>query len=183
MLELRVGGQELYDEVNERFVNNPVYTLKLEHSLLSISKWESKWKVAFLDREKAKTRTMEMSIDYIRCMTINKQVDERAYSLIGVAEINRVNEYIDDQMTATWFAKQKQGPPSRKIITSEVIYYWMISNNIPFECEKWHLNRLLTLIRVCEAEQAPHKKMSQRDLAARNHSLNKARRAKHGSRG
>lgn len=183
MLELKLGGEEYYDEENDRFIESESYVLKLEHSLLSISKWEAKWKKAFLEKKNQQAMTIEESIDYVRCMTLNKQINPKVYELINMYHLMKINEYIDDKMTATWFGKQKQGPPSRKVITSEVIYYWMITNNIPFECEKWHLNRLLTLIRVCEAEQAPHKKMSQRELASRNHALNKSRRAKHGSRG
>lgn len=181
MLEIRVGGRELYDEENERFIETPSYVLKLEHSLVSISKWEAKWQKPYLDRNKQKT--YEETIDYVRCMTVNKNVDPRAYMQLNRIDLSKIESYINNKMTATWFAKQKQGSPSREIITSEKIYYWMISNNIPFECEKWHLNRLLTLIRVCEVEQAPKKKMSQRELAARNHALNKSRRAKHHSRG
>lgn len=181
MLELKIGGEELYDETEERFIEAPSYILKLEHSLLSISKWESKWQKAFLD--KSKPRSYEETIDYVRCMTLNKNVDSNVYKHLKRYDLAKINDYIDNKMTATWFAKQNQGPPSREIITSELIYYWMISNNIPFECEKWHLNRLLTLIRVCEIKQSPQKKMSQRELAARNHALNKSRRAKHHTKG
>lgn len=181
MLELKVGGQELYDEANERFISTPTYILKLEHSLVSISNWEAKWQKAFLDKKTE--RTQEQTIDYVRCMTINKNVDPNAYKAITTRDLMVIAAYIDDKRTATWFGKQKQGPPSREVITSELIYYWMIANNIPFECEKWHLNRLLTLIRICEIKQTPQKKMSKNELAARNHSLNKARRAKHHTKG
>lgn len=180
MLKIKVGGEEFYDEIKERFISNKSYILELEHSLLSISKWESKWQKAFLDKKKP--RTIEETIDYIRCMTIN-DVDQEAYNHITSNDLLTIEEYINNKMTATWFSNQRQGAPSREIITSELIYYWMISNNIPFDCEKWHLNRLLTLIRVCEIKQTPQKKMSQRDLASRNHALNKSRRAKHHSRG
>lgn len=181
MLELNIGGTEYFDEIDNVFRSDPPTTLLLEHSLVSISKWESKWKKTFLD-DKAK-RPIEESIDYIRCMTINKNVDPSVYDRIRQIDILKVEEYINDPMTATWFSQKNRGAPSRKKVTSELIYYWMIANGIPFECEKWHLNRLLTLIRVCESEQGNQKKMSRRDIMAQNNALNASRRAKHHSRG
>lgn len=182
MLELNVGGQEYFNEETNTFSSNPPYTLKLEHSLLSISKWEAKWKKAFLNNTKPKTP--EETIDYIRCMTINKGVPEDVYSRIKQIDITKVDEYINDKMTATWFSKiNNNGAPSRETITSELIYYWMISYNIPFDCERWHLNRLLTLIRVCESKQGNTKKMSKRDIIAQNRALNASRRKTHHSRG
>lgn len=181
MLELTIGGTEYFDEVDMIFRSDPPTILKLEHSLYSISKWESKWKKVFLD-DKVQ-RTLEESIDYIKCMTINKNIDPSVYSRIRHIDLAKVDEYINDPMTATWFSKENRGAPSRKKVTSEVIYHWMIMNGIPFECDKWHLNRLLTLIRVCEAEQGKQKKMSKKDIMAQNRAINASRKAKHHSKG
>lgn len=181
MLTLNIGGKEFYDEEKEMFLEQPSYILQLEHSLVSLSEWEAKWQKAFLNKKTQ--RTYEESIDYVRCMTLNKDVDTAVYEAINRYDLAKIIAYIDDKRSATWFSEQKKGPSSREIITSELIYYWMIANNIPIECENWHLNRLLTLIRICEVKQSPPKKMSQRDLAARNHALNKSRKAKHHTKG
>ena len=178
MLKITVPGVELWDERNEVFITTKDATLTLEHSLVSVSKWEAKWKKPFLGQ---KDRTRAETIDYIRCMTISQNVNPDVYLAIDNRIIRRVNEYINDSMTATWFTEQKKGPPTRKNITSELIYYWMISLNIPFECQKWHLNRLLTLIRVCEIKNAPAKKMSKGAVAKQNAAINaQRRRGRHG---
>lgn len=177
---LEIKEQEFYDYNKEEFVTIKAQTIQLEHSLLSVSKWESKWKKPFFSKEEM---TREQTISYIECMTVAPKVDPMVYRLCLTNEnINGIMEYIKDPMTATTFSKLNQ-PPSRKIITSELIYYWMTQAQIPFETEKWHLNRLMTLIEICSRESNPPKKMSQRDLAKRNRSLNAARRAKTGSRG
>jgi hypothetical protein len=174
-----VPSGELYDERTERFITVNGRELQLEHSLVSISKWESKWKKPFLSGE-AKSR--EETIDYIRCMTISQNVDPNVFLGLSEANIDAVNRYIDDPMTATTF-KNSQKKPNRQIITSEIIYYWMISLEIPMECQKWHLNRLLTLIRVCDEKNQPGRKKSRKDVIAENRALNQMRRARTGSRG
>lgn len=179
MLKIMVPSGELYDEQTERFITVNGRELQLEHSLVSISKWESKWKKPFLSGE-AKSR--EETIDYIRCMTISQNVDPNVFLGLSEANIDAVNRYIDDPMTATTF-KNSQKKPNRQIITSEIIYYWMISLEIPMECQKWHLNRLLTLIRVCDEKNQPGKKKSRKDIIAENRALNQIRRARTGSRG
>lgn len=179
MLKIMVPSGELYDERTERFITVNGRELQLEHSLVSISKWESKWKKPFLSGE-AKSR--EETIDYIRCMTISQNVDPNVFLGLSEANIDAVNRYIDDPMTATTF-KNSQKRPNRQIITSEIIYYWMISLEIPMECQKWHLNRLLTLIRVCDEKNQPGKKKSRKDVIAENRALNQMRRARTGSRG
>lgn len=179
MLKIMVPSGELYDERTERFITVNGRELQLEHSLVSISKWESKWKKPFLSGE-AKSR--EETIDYIRCMTISQNVDPNVFLGLSEANIDAVNRYIDDPMTATTF-KNSQKKPNRQIITSEIIYYWMISLEIPMECQKWHLNRLLTLIRVCDEKNQPGKKKSRKDVIAENRALNQMRRARTGSRG
>lgn len=172
MLKITIPAIEQYDESTNTFIMSKEQSLQLEHSLVSISKWESKWKKPFLSRDE---KTIEETIDYIRCMTITQNVDYDVYHLITNDNIREVRSYIEDDMTATTFSNEKK-TINREIITAEIIYYWMIALNIPFECQKWHLNRLLTLINVCNLKNSPPKKMSKRDLARRNSSLNAARK-------
>ena len=179
MLKIFVPSGELFDERTEKFITVNGRELQLEHSLVSISKWESKWKKPFLS---ATEKSREETIDYIRCMTISQNVDPNVFLGLTDANIEAVNRYIDDPMTATTF-KNSQKKPNRQIITSEIIYYWMIALEIPMECQKWHLNRLLTLIRVCDEKNQPGKKKSRRDVIAENRALNQMRRARSGSRG
>ncbi len=172
MLKIVIPGIELYDEEKEEFITTKPQTLHLEHSLVSLAKWESKWNKPFLTKD---NKTYEEIIDYIRCMTITQNVPEDTYRLLTRENIQQVIEYMELPMTATTFSNQKK-TPSRDVVTAEIIYYWMISLNIPFECQKWHLNRLLTLINVCNIKNQPKKKMSKRDILNRNKALNKARR-------
>ena len=173
MLRLEFPECDFWDEVHEEFVTQKKVVLQLEHSLVSVSKWEAKWHKPFLDRIQ---KTPEETIDYIRCMTITQNVDPMIYKRIDNKTVEYIKEYIADSRTATWFSEDKKNP-SREIITSEIIYYWMIALNIPFECQKWHLNRLLTLIQVCNIKNNPNKKkMSRNELLRRNTDLNKARR-------
>lgn len=179
MLKIFVPSAELYDERTERFITINGRELQLEHSLVSLSKWECKWKKPFLSNA---PKSREETIDYVRCMTISQNVDPNVFLGLTDANIETVNRYIDDPMTATTF-KNSQKRPSRQIVTSEIIYYWMISLEIPMECQKWHLNRLLTLIRVCDEKNQPGKKKSKKDIIAENRALNQMRRARTGSRG
>lgn len=179
MLKITIPDRLLWDEVHEEFIRVKGATLSLEHSLVSVSKWEMKWRKPFLGTE----RTYEETIDYIRCMTISQNVDPEVYKHIDRKIIQQVNTYINDPMTATWFTEQKNKPVTQKKITNELIYYWMISCGIPFECQKWHLNRLLTLIRVCELKNAPAKKMSKKSVLGQNASLNAQRKKARGTRG
>lgn len=179
MLRITIPSAEYFDEETNRFITVKGQDLQMEHSLVSVSKWESKWKKPFLGKD---PKTREETIDYIRCMTITQHVDPSVYLGLTDKNIMEVNAYIDDPMTATTF-KNTNRKTSRQIVTSEIIYYWMISLEIPMECQKWHLNRLLTLIRVCDEKNQPGKKMSRRDVLAQNRALNQARRAKSGTRG
>ena len=179
MLQITIPATEFYDEVNERFVNTKEQTLVLEHSLVSLSKWESKWCKPFISNK----HTFEETADYVRCMTITQNVDPSVYASLTDENVRQVNEYIDAKMTATWFTEKTKGKSSSEQITSELIYYWMISLNIPFECQKWHLNRLLTLIRVCNEKNQPPKKMSRRDTLNQYRALNAARRRQYSARG
>ena len=173
MLQITIPSVELWDEENNEFKRTKEYVLQLEHSLVSISKWESKWNKVFLSKDE---KTYEETIDYIKCMTITQNIPDEAYRYITKSNVEQIDKYISAPMTATWFAKEKPSGVSREKTTSELVYYWMIALNIPFECQKWHLNRLLTLIRVCNIKNTPPKTMSKRSLAQRNAALNAARR-------
>lgn len=178
MLNIVVPDQEFFNEETQEFFTLKGQTLQLEHSLVSLSKWESKWNKPFLSKNE---KTLKETIDYIRCMTITQNVKPYIYDMLTNENILDINKYIDSPMTATTF--NVQNTPSREIITSEIIYYWMISLNIPLECQKWHLNRLLTLIRVCNLKNAPSKKMSKKEIMSRNAALNAARRKKLNTKG
>ncbi len=179
MLKITIPGREMFNEKTQEFFNMKEYTLQLEHSLVSVSKWESKWNKPFLDK---KPKSIEETIDYIRCMTITQNISPDVYNNLTQENIDAVNKYIDAPMTATTFSNNK-GKINNEVITSELIYYWMTALNVPMEAQKWHLNRLLTLIRVCNVKSQPGKKMSKRDIMQRNASLNAARRAKLNSKG
>lgn len=180
MLELVIPKSEQYDDDAGCFVTTKEQTLRLEHSLVSLSKWEAKWHKPYLS---TKSKTVEEQLDYVRCMTLTQNVDPHVYNAITPPLLNTVRAYIEDSMTATTFPKDQKGRPNREIVTAEIIYYWMISHQIPFECQKWHLNRLMTLINVCNAKNGPQKKMSQKEIFARNRALNAARRKRTRSRG
>lgn len=187
MLKITIPAKEIYDESTNTFTETKETTLQLEHSLLSLSRWESKWEKPFLDDKIEKTN--EMMLDYIRCMTINSTVDPNVYKIIGQKELSEISKYINAKMTATWFTEDEHkkmiGTRGRggTTITSEVIYYLMVAYQIPFECQKWHLNRLITLIRVCEEKNKQPEKMSKGQIMERNRKLNEARRKALGSKG
>jgi hypothetical protein len=172
MLKITIPSIEQYDELTETFSTTKEQSLQLEHSLVSISKWESKWLKPFLSKG---PKTIEENIDYIKCMTMTQNIDESVYSFITNDILKQVQQYIDSEMTATTISKSKGGT-NREVITSELIYYWMIALTIPFECQKWHLNRLLTLINVCNIKNAPPKKMSKKEIMSQNASINAARK-------
>lgn len=179
MLILEISEKEVFDDSRQIFIKIPAQTLHLEHSLISISKWESKWHVPYLSKT---PKTRQQALDYIRCMSVGKVTSEDVYVTLSSMELDTITNYINDPRTATWFSKSN-GRPSREVITSELIYYWMIEFGIPFECDKWHLNRLLTLIRICQIKNSPKKKMSASELANRNRKLNQSRRALNNSKG
>lgn len=179
MLRLIVPEKELYDERTGLFVRTKKQVLQLEHSLVSLSKWESKWHKPFLSKN---DKSGEEMLDYIRCMTITQNVPDEVYFALDTNELIKINDYLNDSMTATTITKQ-QGKSRGEIITSEIIYYWMISLQIPFECEKWNLNRLLTLIEVCNIKNSPGKKMSKSEIMRRNRTLNAARKQQLHTRG
>jgi hypothetical protein len=180
MLTIIVPGVEMFDDKSQEFVTRDDVTLELEHSLASLSKWESKYERPFLGEIE---KTNEEIFDYIKLMTVTPDVPEEVYSKLSENNLTEINDYIESKMTATWFSEAPGAPKSRDVITAELIYYWMIVFNIPFECEHWHLNRLFTLIRVCNIKQSKPKKMSRGEVAARNRELNAQRRAQLGTKG
>lgn len=184
MLQLLVPEKELYDEEIEEFVMSKPCKISLEHSLISISKWESKWHKPFLKEETKSTQEIR---HYIECMTVTSNVDPIVYDIIlnDADLLDKINDYIQDTMTATWFSNSDKKKTSKfgPIVTSEIIYYWMVAFNIPFECEKWHINRLLTLIQVCEIKSQKPKKMDKKAVMERNRRLNEQRKERYNTRG
>lgn len=179
MLEITIPGFEIYDNIKQEFIMSEGQTLQLEHSLVSISKWESKWHKLFLSK---KEKTNEETLDYIRCMTLTENVDPSIYFGLTNDNIKEINEYIENPMTATTIS-DTGGKNSREQVSSELIYYWMIAQNVPVEFQHWHLNRLLTLLRVCSVKNAPPKQMSKSDIMSRNAALNAARRKQLNTKG
>lgn len=180
MLQIDIPNGEFWDERRNKFVVIEGSTIQLEHSLVSLSKWESKWNKAFFSKRE---KTPEEILDYVQCMTLTPNVKPEVYACLSEDNVAQIRDYISAPMTATVFPSDKQSGNNRETTTSELIYYWMISLNIPFECQYWHLNRLLTLIRVCNVKNAPPKKTSKRDLASRYAAQNAANRKRFGSRG
>ena len=180
MLQITIPAIEQWNEQQQEFIQTKEQTLQLEHSLVSLSKWESKWNIPFLSKGE---KTYEQTVDYIKCMTIAGNIDPNVYNGLTTDHIKQINKYIESPMTATTFSEHKSEKVNREIITAELIYYWMIALNIPFECQKWHLNRLLTLIRVCNIKNSPPKKMSKRQTASQYAQLNAARRRQFNTKG
>ncbi len=179
MLEIAVS-YETFDDETQEFGTEVFFVMKLEHSLASLSKWESKFEKPFLS-DKDKTR--EEILWYIVAMNVGPEIPPEVFPKLSQQNVDDINTYISSKQTATWFGDQPNAKKNTKTITAELIYYWMISLQIPFECENWHLNRLLTLIRVCNEENAPKKKVAPATRAQQQHELNQARRAQMNSRG
>lgn len=187
-LKIHIQAEEQWDEKKEEFIPGYSTDIVLEHSLVSLHKWEAKWHKPFLTEEE---HTPEETIDYIRCMTLTQCVKDEVYSMLSPANVKAIEEYIDDGMTATTFGAELNGGGvvDRTKITAELLYYWMIQYNIPYECRKWHLNQLITLIKVCskKAEEANNQNGKPRRLTSeelsRRDALNKARREMAHSKG
>lgn len=180
MLQITIPATEKWDESKEEFIYSKEYTIKLEHSLVSLSKWESKWCKPFLSDNEL---TEEETLDYIRCMNMTQNIPPEAFYNITEEDVKRVADYINASMTATWFSEDSKGKRSREVVTSEIIDYWMIALQIPSEYRKWHLNKLLTLIRVCNIKNSPPKKTSWRESVSQTAKLNAARRKKFNTKG
>lgn len=181
LLEIIQDAYEIFKEETNEFINVPSIHLKLEHSLISIQKWESKWKKAFLGPEK---KTNAELIDYIRCMAIQSNAGEDVYQYLSPQNIRKVIQYIEDPMTATTISQNSMnGSGGRgEIVTAEVIYYWMFKLGLPLELEKWHFNRLWMLLQVFNAKDNP-KKLSKAEAAQQRMKLNAERRKKYKSKG
>ena len=180
MLQITIPAKEQFDDATQEFIYSKEQTLQLEHSLVSLSKWESKWCKPFLSKN---PKTHEETLDYVRCMTLTQNVKPEVYYNLTEENIEAVYAYINAPMTATTFSDDGSKKSNREVTTSELIYYWMVALQIPFECQKWHLNRLITLIRVCNVKNQPSKKRSTRDTLNYYASLNAARKAKLNSKG
>lgn len=186
MLTIDIPSREYLNPNTYEFIYVKGRTIQLEHSLISISKWESKWKKAFLKRDLE--RTQEQTIDYVRCMTLTQNVDKSVYMNLTNDIMEQINSYINDPMTATVLTKMEQSKTgiARDTVTSELIYYWMVSLQIPFECQKWHLNRLLTLIEVCNVKNSKAQPMTTAQKKAQRSNwsaINASRRAALRSKG
>ena len=179
MLKISITESEGYDDRSQRFIKYPAMDLELEHSLVSMSKWESKWEIPYLS-DKAKDD--EQILDYIACMVTNAEVTSDDIRRITQADADAISEYIAAKMTATWFTEEKTTGPS-PVITTEVIYYWMIEAGIPIEFENWHFNRLMTVLKVCNEKRKPEKKLSRAEIADRNRKLNEERQKKYNTTG
>ena len=191
MLTLTIPGSQRWDPNKEEFQYTKPVELRLEHSLVSLAKWEFNWHIPFLSN--SGTLTPEQQLDYVRCMTVTQGVDPDVYQRLTKENHRAINQYIDDPATATWFrgepkpnepkSTQKPRPKprarhGRTETTAEVLYCQMFQLGIPKECEKWHLNRLLTLLRVCQEVNMPPKKIPRGEAMAQQRLLNEQRKAR-----
>jgi hypothetical protein len=176
MLKITIPESEYFDEAKQEFINLDAVTLELEHSLFSLSKWESKWEKPFLGSE---TKTTEQVMSYVEDMTVNPDIPSEVYDRLSNSNFEQINKYIEAKMSATWFSDRPKKPGQKEIITAEIIYYWMVALQIPFECQHWHLNRLFSLIKVCNEKNAPpsKSKMSRAEMITQRNELNARRRA------
>lgn len=182
MLRIEVENTQLWDEEREQFISTEPTVIHLEHSLVAISKWESIYKRPYLvPQEFSKKETL----DYIKCMCLDNDISDDVFYAIYASQslMHKIDEYINSSPTATTINEPKTNKRNTEKVSSELIYYWMVANEIPFSCETWHIERLLTLIRVCNVKNQPPKKQSPKDVYARNKRLNDARRAKYHSKG
>lgn len=180
MLTIIVGATDVYDESDEKFNTQGGIELQLEHSLISLSKWESEFEKPFLGKG---DKTADEALAYIGYMVLTPNPPADFLQSLSKENLETIHAYVDRKMTATWFSDQPGTPRSREVITSELVYYWMTVFNIPFECETWHLNRLFTLIRICNVKQNKPQKMSRSEISRRNRELNTQRKAQLGTRG
>lgn len=180
MLEINTLEDEIYNQQTNKFIKVPSCTLILEHSLISLAKWESKWQIPYFDTIQ---KTPTQDLDYIRCMVIGNIKDENVFNTLSLENIITIRDYIKEPMTATTFQKKGTSRNRKEVTTAETIYARMFEHSVSIECQKWHLNRLLTLLRVCDLQNAPREKMSKKQTASWNAEQNAARRAKYNTRG
>jgi hypothetical protein len=181
VLTLKVPmSNEFYDEEKQEFVDPEYFTLELEHSLASLSKWESREEKPFLGKD---DKTREQTMSYVRDMVLTPDVPEEVFQNFTAENLNTINDYINAKMTATWFNEIEPRRASREVITAELVYYWLVAHQIPFETQHWHLNRLITLVRVINEKNKPSKKMNRQTAAQRQREINAQRRAQYGTRG
>ena len=186
MLTLEIGTTEFFDELTNKFSTIEGMFIDFEHSLASISEWESKWQKPFLGSEQ---KTGEQLLSYLKIMTLTPNVPDEVYNRLTPEHISKINAYINSPESATYFseAETKHTSPKRKLgqpeVTSELVYYWMVAYNIPFEAQYWHFNRLMTLIRICNLKNEAQKNQDAKSMASQRRALNEARRKKHNTTG
>lgn len=182
MLTIKIHGEELFDEETNQFITIDEATIHLEHSLVSLSKWESKYKKPFLSSTE---KTEEEVYDYIRCMVVSPEGALDGEIILSNENLERIQKHIGDTRSATTFNElpQQSGAGRRETITSELIYYWMVAFNVPIECETWHLNRLFSLLKICNIKNSKGKKIPKNEIARRNRELNEKRKAELNTRG
>lgn len=180
MLTITVGADDVFDESTGKFGTHGGEELQLEHSLVSLSKWEAIHEKAFLG---VSQKTPEELFSYIECMVLTPNPPKDFLLRLSKENVEEINAYIERKMTATWFSDLAPKARNQDVVTAELIYYWMTAFSIPFECENWHLNRLFTLIRICNLKQGKPKKMSRSEIGRRNRELNAQRKAQLGTKG
>lgn len=180
-IHVAIGEEQVLEKDNEvLFIDPETTSLDLEHSLVSLSKWEAKWEKPFLSSVE---KTDEETFDYIYSMILTPNVPRDFLNLLSNDNIREINEYINKKMTATWFSNEEKPKQSSQTITSELIYSWMVALQIPIECEVWHLNRLITLVRIINQQNQPKKKMTRAEALAQQREMNAKRRAELGTSG
>lgn len=183
MLELKIAASESYNEETGEFIPMDEVVVRFEHSLVSLSKWESKYKKPFLSDHPEHKKTEEEAADYIRFMVLD-ELDFDLFERIGEEQVREIQQYITDSQTATTFPHEEApNKINRELVTAEIVYYWMVALNVPFETQYWHLNRLITLIQVVNHKNAPPKKRSRASMAEQQRRLNAERKAKYGTNG
>jgi len=180
MLRIIIEGDEVYNEKDNSFETVGDVVLDLEHSLISVSKWESKYNKPFLS---SVDKTSEEIFGYLQAMIVTDGVDPDVLYRCSQKNIDLIQQYIDSSQSATTFGQMPERRGPGEVITSELVYYWMVAFNIPFECEHWHINRLFALIRICNIKNSKPKKMSRTEIAMRNRDLNAKRRAELNTKG
>ena len=181
MLTISLINQDFFDAETSEFIEYPDMEIQLEHSLISMSKWESLFEKPFLAPGQ---RSRDEVLSYIGCMILTPGIDSSVVNRLGNNELSLIDAYISSKQSATTFGDlPARNKSSGETITSELIYYWMVAFNIPFECQTWHLNRLFSLIRILNLKQEKPKKMSRAEISARNAELNAKRRAALGTSG